>query len=234
MKKLFLAIFLMMLFTVPTIAGDNDMKSAPCGATSSNPCADFVTKGPCYDPRSVASFNVAVANIGSTPTTMCISNNQTLTASVTAPSTLQLNFLQGGMITTAGYQITIGNLRPSNSVTQIFNGTGVTILPGATEKLTSEMWGAKGDLITDDYTSLQTAINTSSNQTPLILLNRGYKSNTSLSINTNFNKLKGQGIASVIWGNHSNPVLQVGNGVSERVGISVEDMYLWSPTEKGY
>lgn len=52
MKKLFLAIFLMMLFTVPTIAGDNDMKSAPCGATSSNPCADFVTKGPWVDVRS--------------------------------------------------------------------------------------------------------------------------------------------------------------------------------------
>ncbi len=119
---------------------------------------------------------------------------------------------------------------------QVFSGFAagnVTLGVGAAKEVYSEWWGAAGDLATDDATAIQSAITASSNVTPAVLLNRGYKANTQLTMTTNFQKLKGQGVASVIWGNHAGYVLQVGNGITERVGIAVEDLYLWSPTGKG-
>jgi hypothetical protein len=79
MKKSLKIIFSIWLFIwsliIPTVlysAGDsNNMTSAPCGATGTNPCSDFVTKGPWVDVRAFGAIggstldNLAIHNAAS-------------------------------------------------------------------------------------------------------------------------------------------------------------------------
>lgn len=76
---------------------------------------------------SYANFAAAVAAIGSTPTTLLIGTQQTLTANTIIPSTLTLQFIQGGSISLAGFSLTINSYFPRTGTNQWFTGTGTVI-----------------------------------------------------------------------------------------------------------
>jgi hypothetical protein len=95
-------------------------------------------------------------------------------------------------------------------------------------------FGAVEDCATDDAAAIQAAIDVSSPSAPAMLGNKCYKANTALTIATNFQSLEGRGVASVIWGNHTGYALQAGNGSTERIGMTVKNLHLWSPTGNGF
>uniref|UniRef100_A0A6M3IWJ5 Putative tail protein n=2 Tax=viral metagenome TaxID=1070528 RepID=A0A6M3IWJ5_9ZZZZ len=90
------------------------------------------------------SINAAVTAIGSTSTTLVVSDAQTLTASLTIPSTCTLRILQGGSIVKASsYTLTINGSFEAG-LYQVFSGfsTGdVTFGADATEKAYPNWWG---------------------------------------------------------------------------------------------
>lgn len=75
-----------------------------------------------------ASFAAAVASIGSTPTTLLIPDEQTVSTSVVVPSTLNLEFTADGyLIVTSGHTVTINskpNLTPGR---RYFYGAGSVV-----------------------------------------------------------------------------------------------------------
>lgn len=85
------------------------------------------------------------------------------------------------------------------------------------------------------FTAVQTAINSTAVTNKTLELPDGvYRLDSALTSTTNFQNIVGGGVKTVLWGNHTGYVLQVGNGVTERVGIGVENLHFWSPTGKGF
>lgn len=106
---------------------------------------DIVTRSPWVDVRSYASINAAVTAIGSTHTTLVVANVQTLTASLTIPSTLSLEVLNGGSIVKAStYILTIKGPFEAG-LYQVFSGFSagdVTFGSGSVKEVYPEWWGA--------------------------------------------------------------------------------------------
>ncbi len=116
--------------------------------------SEFIATG--IDASSYASINAAVTAIGSTPTTLIVSNVQTLIASLTIPSTLTLKITHGGSIVKAStYTLTInGNFEVG--LYQVFSGFSkgnVTFASGTISEVHPEWWG-----LTDYGASITQAI----------------------------------------------------------------------------
>ena len=96
------------------------------------------------DAGKYASFNALVAAAGSTPTTVILDRNLSLTASTTVPSTLSLEIKKGGTISQGGaFTLTI-NGPFSAGPHQVFSGfsTGqVTFGSGSVGGVSPEWWG---------------------------------------------------------------------------------------------
>jgi len=113
----------------------------------------------CSNADHYASINAAVAAIGATKTTLCVSNAQTLTADLTVPSTLSLWVLQGGTVTVpTGMTFTInGSFEAGLYQVFAWAGTGKVVFgSGSTEKVYPEWWGATG--ATNDAAAINAAI----------------------------------------------------------------------------
>ena len=98
--------------------------------------------------RDFGAINAAVAAIGSTQTTLLVSNAQTLTANLTIPSTLSLIISKGGSIVKAStYTLTINGTFEAG-LYQVFSGfsTGdITFAVGSVKEGYPEWWGAVAD-----------------------------------------------------------------------------------------
>ncbi len=119
------------------------------------------------DVRSYASINAAVIAIGSTQTTLLVSNAQTLTASLTIPSTLSLKILKGGSIVKASTYTLIINGPFEAGPYQVFSGfSNGDIYFGYSGgvQIYLEWFGAIGDAIgvtgvgTDNTSSVNQAV----------------------------------------------------------------------------
>lgn len=104
-------------------------------------------------------FAKAISVIGSTETTLLVSNQQNVTDNVTVPATLTLWFTQGGSLNiSSGKTVTI-NGRVDAGLYQIFEGSGViSLASGLVKTIYPEWWGAVSDGSTDDSTPIQSAI----------------------------------------------------------------------------
>ena len=106
------------------------------------------------DARRYASINAAVTAIGSTQTTLVVSNSQTLTANLTIPSTLTLMRIRGGSITKAStYTLTINGkfVNPDNGQAFIgFSAGDVTF--AKVKEIHPEWWGENTTPLTTDMT----------------------------------------------------------------------------------
>ena len=111
--------------------------------------------GPFFNAREFVSINAAVAAIGSTEATLVVSEQETLTASLTIPSTLSLLVLKGGSIVTTSYVLTVyGKIEAG--FYQIFSGTGTVVYTG---KKYPEWWGAIDDSgVTDNLAAINYAL----------------------------------------------------------------------------
>lgn len=88
-----------------------------------------------------SSLTAAVADIGSTPTDLYISQDTTCTANTTVPSTLNLIFGAGADVNQGAYTLTI-NGGITAPLAQIFSGTGPIIFGvGAIREVYPEWWG---------------------------------------------------------------------------------------------
>ena len=100
--------------------------------------------GLAIDSRDYTSINAAVAAIGSTQTTLLISDAQILTASLTIPSTLKLIPLKGGSVVKAStFTLTI-NGQFEAGLYQVFSGFSagdVTFGAGSIKEVHPEWWG---------------------------------------------------------------------------------------------
>ncbi len=125
---------------------------------------DIITKGPWVDVRAYASINAAITSIGSAKKTLLVPNAQTLTASLTIPSTLALQIINGGSIVKAStYTLTINGPFEAG-LYQVFSGFSVgdvTFLSGAVKGAVKEVypewWGAVGNGSTDDSAAIARA-----------------------------------------------------------------------------
>jgi len=98
-----------------------------------------------YNPAWYANINAAVTAIGSTQTTLRISDAETLTASLTIPSTLTLQVVAGGSIVKAStYTLTINGpfLAPLAQAFSGFSAGDVTFANGAAYEFPVDWWGA--------------------------------------------------------------------------------------------
>lgn len=152
MKRLFLIGLLILGLIVPNICQAKDYGEVTV-------LGDFITKSnPVVDVRAYASINAAVTAIGSTQTTLVVPNAQTLTASLTIPSTFTLKVLQGGVITIpTGVTLTFnGTIEAENYKIFILQGTGKVV--GLI--YANPVWfGAVGDGVTDNTTAVQNCVN---------------------------------------------------------------------------
>jgi hypothetical protein len=111
-----------------------------------------------YNVADYASLQAAVTAIGSTPATLEYSSDQTLTANLSIPSTLELAPLNGAKIIHGAY--TIGGAGMANTARwhqgQMFSGTGA--ITGFTGTVIPQWWGAKGDGSTVDSAAINKAM----------------------------------------------------------------------------
>jgi hypothetical protein len=111
-----------------------------------------------YNVTEYASLAAAVAAIGSTPATLEYSTDQTLTANLSIPATLELAPLNGAKIIHGAY--TIGGAGMANTARwhqgQMFSGTGA--ITGLTGTVIPQWWGAKGDGTTVDSAAINKAM----------------------------------------------------------------------------
>jgi len=97
-------------------------------------------------------------------------------------------------------------------------------------------YGADPTGVADSAPAIQAAINAGSALKKDVRIPAGvYKCDTKLTLNTSFQTLRGDGCQTVLWGNHSDFVLEVGSIITdpETVGVDVSGMYFWSPTGPG-
>lgn len=112
-----------------------------------------------YNVVDYASFSVAVSTIGATPATLVIPVSQSVSASVTVPSTLNLEFTNSGELSvSAGQTVTI-NGSINAPLKRIFTGSGAVIF-GTTSKATAyvEWFGALCNGSANDSASINAAI----------------------------------------------------------------------------
>lgn len=111
---------------------------------------------PWYDARNYADFATAVSTISSTPATLVVSTDMSVTTAVSVPSTLKLLFVNGGHLTlTGGGAVTgltesspdyfAGNI--SHAVAALSNG-GMLTLPVGTTTATATLAPASNTTIT--------------------------------------------------------------------------------------
>lgn len=127
-------------------------------------------KTPWIDAKFYSSINAAITAIGSTVTTLVISNVQTLTANLTIPSNIHVVILNGGSITKAStYTLTINSKLDAGHY-QIFSGFTTTddILWSKPPVLNVKWFGAKGDnSTTNEDVAINKASEIASNNTQL-------------------------------------------------------------------
>ncbi len=134
-------------------SNDNFIKTVP----------DYRAEGDVYweDASDYASINAAVTAIGSTQTTLVVSDAQTLAGNIIFPTTLTLKVPKGGSIVKAStYTATINGPLEAGPY-QVFSGFAagnVTFGAGAVKEVYAEWWGAKGDGILDSSAAMNLAI----------------------------------------------------------------------------
>lgn len=188
-----------------------------------------------------ASLAAALTAIGSDQATLLIDDEQTLLSNTTIPSNVAIKFVKGCFIVKdSTYTLTINGIIEAFP-SQIFSGFSagdVVINTGAAKEIYAEWWGAAGDLSTDDSTAIQCAIDASSFITPAVLLAKGYKCNSKIVVNQSCQCLRGQGISTVIYGNHSDYALSIGyigayNASYLKWGMAVSNLVAWSYAGSG-
>ena len=112
------------------------------------------------DIRAYTSLTAAIADIGATESTLLISKDITLGASVVIPSTITLKNTQGSVITLGAYNLTIQgalDVPPRQIFNQ--NSTGEVINDSSQiREAYAEWWGADASDSTDDLAAVQAAI----------------------------------------------------------------------------
>jgi hypothetical protein len=107
-------------------------------AANANAATQYFLPG--IDLQTYGTLSAAATAIGSTPTRLQISTAVTLGASVTIPSTLQLDIVEGGSIALGGYTLTINS--PFAPVSyKVFSGKGTVVFGGPGTKIRPQMWG---------------------------------------------------------------------------------------------
>jgi hypothetical protein len=143
-----------------------------------------------------ASLNAAVTAIGSTPTTLTITNAFPSGATTVVPSTLRLKFVSGGSIVLgSGHTVTIKSDAKEWPVAQIFSGSGVVRFTNnhLLKEFYPQWWGVVGDTVatydaatissgTDDTVALQACIDATPNQSSII-----FTSNLRMKITSTIN-----------------------------------------------
>jgi len=100
----------------------------------------------------------ALSIVGSTPTTLLITDTQALTSGVTVPKTASLIFGPNGKITGSDVELKLDDCVVDAGEWQIF-GSGVTVTGNMiVDAIISEWWGAKGDGSTDDHDAIDVAL----------------------------------------------------------------------------
>ena len=113
-----------------------------------------------YGSAAEAPFLAAIAAIGGNKATLLVSIGVTVTANLTIPATLTLQFIQGGIITVnSGITLTI-NGPIDAGLYQIFNcvGTGKVVFGGPLNGIYPQWFGAVCDGVTDDAAAIQKVI----------------------------------------------------------------------------
>jgi len=116
------------------------------------------------DPWSVvnvntyATFEAAIAALGSTTATLLIPDVTPVSASVTVPANITLWFLGSGQLEVASAQTVTINGPLIAAPIQIFAGSGTVAGDGKFFTFFPQWWGATGDGVTDDTTAVQTCV----------------------------------------------------------------------------
>ncbi len=128
-------------------------------------------------------FANAVGEIGSTLTTLLISNQQDVTADVTVPATITLKFLRGGSLNTSTGKTVTMNGQIDAGLYQIFEGAGTIVFGvGSVGVVHSEWWGADPTNTTDSITALQAAVDAIKAIGGKLRLNGFYKTSDELLV----------------------------------------------------
>ena len=138
------------------------------------------------------NLSAAITGLGLTERTLLISTVQSVTASLTVPANITVQFTRGGRIDVAAGQTVALNHTPLASATQqLFGGGGRVVFSTAVE-VYPHWFGAKGDwnetIGTDDTAAIQAAINSLPAHGGKILFPSGYKFRCASGLNLDFKR----------------------------------------------
>lgn len=205
---------------------------------------DIIIKAGIYvDPRYYTSINGAVSAISTTQTTLVVSTPQTLTASLTIPSTLTLKILKGGSIVKAStYTLTIngpfeaGLHQAFSGLSSATGGGGsmadVTFGPQSVKEVFPEWWKENTSPgITDMLPAIHSAIasNTLNYGGVVTFCGSVYLVSNTIVFDRDNITLRGLGVSSpqIRASTPISPLLKIGRTHGDPASmITVKDMYL--------
>jgi len=195
--------------------------------------------------NTYSTIDLAVAGIGTTETTLIVTESQALSASLIIPSTLALRVEKGGTIVTAsGKNLTVNGPFQAG-LYQTFSGAGLVRWgSGSVTTVYPEWWGAVGDNSTQCLTAIQAAIDSMPafsgvDNSPFngvdnggtVQLSKGdYVVDASIVLDSH-QRLVGVGRGTVIVNSGAGtPIVTMGNASASSHGIYLADMLLEGAT----
>ena len=141
----------------------------------------------------------AISKIGSTETTLLISNQQDVTASATIPSNIAVKVLKGGSLTSSNSATVTFNGQFEAGLYQVFEGNLVVAFGSGSVKEVYPDWWTLNSIpgTTDMATAIQSALDSGIKNIGILSVSGGYLSNTNLTIPTGV-KLFGIGAGAKI------------------------------------
>lgn len=121
--------------------------------------SNFVTSSglfsnPWADVRGYADINAAIAALGGTSIQLRVFGTHALSSNLTVPANIELKVMNGGLIDTTGFTLTV-NGPFASPLTPVFTGTGTVT---GLKKAHPEWWGGKADGVTDSTLAVQASI----------------------------------------------------------------------------
>jgi hypothetical protein len=206
---------------VPTLTVDVPVVEIPEPPAQVPPNSYFVGTG------GYASLEAAVAALGSTPSTVEYSTDQTLTGNFSSPPTLEIIPRNGAKIIHSAYTVSYAGSTARWPLALVFDGTGAVT---GLSKSRPEYFGAAGDGVADDTTAMNAGIAACADWGTVKLTKAEYRTTSVVTVN---HPVVLDGAYSQIVADHDGIGLRIAHASLAYFGNSTEGININVSVRKG-